>query len=69
MFDRGKLAPHEMHELHELLGMETTGLKKLEAMKDDVTDTELRRLMDECVSKKREHIQQAINLLRQSGIT
>ncbi|HHY34431.1 MAG TPA: hypothetical protein GX510_02145 [Firmicutes bacterium] len=69
MPERGRLAPHEMHELHEILGMETSGLKKLDAMKDEVTDAELRRVMDECLSKKREHIQQAVNLLRQTGIT
>jgi len=67
--ERGRLAPHEMHELHEILGMETSGLKKLDAMKDEVTDAELRRVMDECLSKKREHIQQAVSLLRQTGIT
>jgi len=66
---RRNLASHEMHELHEILGMETTGLSKLESFATTVTDGELREAVNQCIEKKRRHIQEAINILRTSGIS
>jgi hypothetical protein len=56
MTDTGKLSPHEIIELRELLNTEMTGLKKLQISSTMVKDEELKCFMSKCMDSKKNKI-------------
>lgn len=62
------LAPHETHEIHELLRSEITGYKKLQTSIAMVQDDELSQFMKDVLNTKRDKIEQMQQFITAQGI-
>ncbi|GEM_PF-1132462 len=57
------LAQHETMELHELLNFKTACAQKIQMMKNDVSDQQLRNLIDHDLQQTQRHIGELQSLL------
>lgn len=63
-----ELAPHETHEIHEMLRSEITGYKKLKASIVLVQDDDLSQFMKDALNSKRDKIEQMQQFISAQGI-
>lgn len=57
------LNPHEMLELHEILGSKVTEAKKIQANKAIVTDSDLANFMESVLSLKKAELEDLQNII------
>ncbi|HHV79470.1 MAG TPA: hypothetical protein GXX40_07680 [Firmicutes bacterium] len=68
MINRNQLAGHEMHELHEIIQACANSLEKAQLTVNQVTDPDLRNVVQECIRTKHNQIRAAEDLLKNTGI-
>lgn len=68
MINKNQLANHEMHELHEFIQSATNSLEKAQLTMNQITDPDVRSIVQECIRTKHNQIRAAENLLRNTGI-
>ncbi|MDS0527370.1 hypothetical protein NNC19_16895 [Clostridium sp. SHJSY1] len=64
MEEKGKLTPHEIIELRELLDSNVVGAKKIQDSMSKVNDDELESFMEKCLDSKKENISTIENFIK-----